>query len=331
MLHVSADDVEKSFRAWQGVATLSLETLVAHWFITGANGNLGKQLISYILERSSNDQIVAVVRRANARDSIEQLPLSDAARGRLRIEVADYEDVAGMAQIAEGCDRAVHLVGILKATKWASYESAHEHSCEALVAALKEVGVAHVTYMSIVGSSIDAANACLRSKGLAEKILIDSDVATCVLRVPMVLGVGDYASFALKKRASSRISFGFRQASLEQPIYAGDVVETIVLAGEQQSEGIFNLAGPECLSRRELTQRAAAILGSSTTSISLPISLGLVMAGIMEAALANPPVTRAMLDVLDHDDQVDATQALAALNIPELTKLDTMLTKVLRN
>ncbi|MEM7098811.1 MAG: NAD(P)H-binding protein [Pseudomonadota bacterium] len=302
---------------------------MAQWFITGANGNLGKQLIRFLLERGSNDQIVAVVRRENATSSIEQLPLSDEARSRLKIEVADYEDVAGMAKIARGCDHAVHLVGILKATKWASYESAHENSCAALKSALDEAGVEHVTYMSIVGSSPGSKNACLRSKGKAEELLAEGSFTTCVLRVPMVLGVGDYASFALKKRALSRLSFGFRNTSLEQPIFAGDVVHAIALAGDNQVGGTLNLAGPECLTRTQLTQRAASILNHSTTCVSLPMGLGLAMAGLLETLLSNPPVTRAMLEVLDHDDQVDADQALKTLNLPKLTELDAMLSRVL--
>ena len=39
----------------------------------------------------------------------------------------------------------------------------------------------------------------------------------------MVLGEDDYASYALKKNALSKLNFTFRKSSLEQPIYAGDI------------------------------------------------------------------------------------------------------------
>ena len=42
---------------------------------------------------------------------------------------------------------------------------------------------------------------------------------------------------------------------------------------------------------------------------------------MMEWLLANPPVTEAMLEVLDHDDDIDPRAACAALNL-ELTPLD---------
>ncbi len=291
------------------------------WLITGANGNLGKRLIRMLAE-SKGHSVVAVVRSQRARQQIEAMTLSDSAAPRLMVEVLDYSDVGALHRAARGCTAAVHLVGILKATANASYEEAHEVSCRALTDALAGTSVEHLTYLSIVGSRADAANACLASKGRAEQICLAGSVPCCVLRVPMVIGEGDYASFALGKRASKPVSFSFRSASLEQPIYAGDVVQAIYQAGTTGVEGELNLGGPEILTRKALTRRAGTIMNASPTLISLPLWLGLGMAGLMEAMLGNPPVTRAMLEVLDHDDQVDAHAALDALQIDALTPLD---------
>ena len=303
---------------------------MTHWLITGANGNLGKRLITQLLEEAQSEvKVTALVRSTRAQQVLEGLPLSPAKREALKVEVVDYTDVEAVAQAAAGCGSVVHLVGILKATRNASYEQAHEHSCEALVAALKNTPVKHITYMSIVGSKPDAANACLRSKGRAEEILRTSSIPTCVLRVPMVLGEGDYASFALAKRARSRVSFGFRNASLEQPIYAGDVVSAICSAQANSVDAEIDLGGPEVLSRKQLSERAAAVLGNSHTSLSLPLWLGLGLASIFETVMSNPPVTRAMLEVLDHDDNVDSTSALSKLGLSSLTSLDETLKRVL--
>ena len=298
------------------------------WLITGANGNLGKRLIRFLAE-SRGHSVVAVVRSQRARQQIEALALGGSAADRLSVEVLDYSDADALRGAAQGCTAVVHLVGILKATANASYEEAHETSCRALVAALAGTSVAHLTYLSIVGSRPDAANACLASKGRAEQICLAGSVPCCVLRVPMVIGEGDYASFALGKRASKPVSFSFRSASLEQPIYAGDVVQAVYQAGTTGVEGELDLGGPEMLTRKALTARAGAILNASPTLISLPLWLGLTMAGLMEAVLANPPVTRAMLEVLDHDDQVDPQAALDALQIGALTPLDDALRAVL--
>ena len=299
-----------------------------NWLITGANGNLGKRLLTFLLS-DADCRVVAAVRSERAREMIERLPLLDDARSRLQIEVVDYVEVASLQRVAAQVNKAVHLVGILKQTKWASYHDAHEASTAALLQALQQTGVDHLTYLSIIGSSSASANICLASKGRAEDMCRQSAIKTCVLKVPMVLGEGDYASAALKARAMQRTSFTFRAASLEQPVYAGDVVRAIVAAATRQINATLELAGTEVLSRRDLTERAASLIGNRARLVSLPLGLGLGMAGLMEKLLANPPVTRAMLEVLDHDDDIDPQAALDALQFGELTSLDDALRAVL--
>jgi NADPH-dependent ferric siderophore reductase len=55
----------------------------------------------------------------------------------------------------------------------------------------------------------------------------------------------------------------------------------------------------------------------------------MAIAGLLER-LPNPPVTRAMLGVLDHDDQVDAHTAASALGL-ELTPLQDMLVRCVKD
>lgn len=299
------------------------------WLITGANGNLGKRLITALLEEP-HSRVTAVVRSARAQGAIEALPLSAEQQQRLQIRVLNYTDVTALREAAQGCERAVHLVGILKETKAASYRGAHEDSTAALLEALQGTGVAHLTYLSIVGSAPQSNNACLASKGRAEAMCLDAALPACVLRVPMVLGEGDYASFALASRARKARSFSFRAESQEQPIYAGDVVAAITAAANLQINQALDLGGPEVLTRRELTRRAAAVLGRDTTVVSLPLALGLAMAGLLSAVTANPPFTRAMLEVLDHDDVVQPEPTLQTLQMQTLTPLDDILAAVLK-
>jgi uncharacterized protein YbjT (DUF2867 family) len=164
----------------------------------------------------------------------------------------------------------------------------------------------------------------------AERILLDGRVPTTVLRVPMVLGEGDFASRALGARARRSFNLLLRGASLEQPIYAGDVIAAIRGAlADRGGAGAFDLAGPESLSRTALVHRAAQVLGRRTRVASIPLALGLGAAFLLERVSANPPVTRAMLGVLDHDDCIDPEPALAELGIT-LTSLDETLRLCLR-
>ena len=69
-------------------------------------------------------------------------------------------------------------------------------------------------------------------------MLIQAATPALVLRVPMVLGEGDYASAALGRRARKSWNVLLRGASYEQPIYADDVTHAIV-AG-MRADGLDN-------------------------------------------------------------------------------------------
>ena len=283
--------------------------------ITGANGNLGVRSIVTL----GVDQVRALVRSNRAKQELlKKFPGLDVC-------IVDYTDADSLRNALEGCDVVVHLVGIIKETKLSSYADAHERSCDALVSALPE-SIRHIVYLSIVGSEARSKNTCLASKGRAESILMAAPVNVTVLQVPMVLGEGDYASAALNRNASKSRAMTFRANSLEQPIYAGDVVAAIIAAAQLNGTARYLLGGPESLSRRSLIERAAGLRGNSVKVISLPVGFGMMLARVFES-FANPPVTRAMLGVLDHDDQIDSDQAIATLGIT-LTSLDTMLANV---
>ena len=100
------------------------EQLPESWFITGANGNLGQRLIRKLLSEGAD--VTAVVRSTRAE---RELSRAVNFNNKLRIEVIDYSETILLGQAAYGAQFAVHLVGILKATKHATYAAAHEASC----------------------------------------------------------------------------------------------------------------------------------------------------------------------------------------------------------
>jgi uncharacterized protein YbjT (DUF2867 family) len=284
--------------------------------ITGANGNLGVRSISTF----GPDQVRALVRSDRAKQKLL------ASYPKLDVRVVDYTDASSLRSALLDCEVVVHLVGIIKETRQSSYEDAHERSCSALVESLPD-SVRNIVYLSIVGSNAGSNNACLASKGRAEDILMGTNASVTVLQVPMVLGEGDYASAALQRNASKARAFTFRSSSLEQPIYAGDVVNAVRAAIKLDTTQRLQLAGPESLTREALIQRASASKGHQVQVISLPIGLGMSLAWLFER-LWNPPVTRAMLGVLDHDDAIDSEAAIKMLDVT-LTPLDEMLAQVL--
>lgn len=288
--------------------------------ITGANGNLGRRLLVELDKRKLPAR--AVVRSQRAADAIARLELATP----IEIRIVDYLDEAAMRDAVADCQQVVHLVGIIRETAGSRYVDAHERTCEILSSVAQGSGVRRIVYLSIVGSDVASANACLASKARAERALLQGAVPALVLRVAMVLGEDDYASGALRGRARNSWNILLRSGSLEQPIYAGDMIAAILagLDAGDVDDLTINLAGPRVLTRGDLTRAAAQTLGGHTRIVSLPLWVGLLAAGLLEQLSASPPVTRAMLSVLDHDDDIDPAPGLQRLGI-SLTSFDTML------
>ena len=288
--------------------------------VTGANGNLGRRLLRLLAGECA---VRAVVRSERAAEAVRAAGAEPAPE----IQVLDYADAERLAAAARGCTHAVHLVGILKESRASRYADAHERSCAALARAADTAGLRRIVYPSILGSRPDAANPCLASKGRAERILLAAKTPALVLRVPMVLGEGDFAARALRRQALASVALLVRGgASFEQPIYAGDVALAILrgLDAPGLDDAALDLAGPESLSHRELVLRAGRLLGRRPRVLPVPRAAALAAAWLAERLVGDPPVTRAMLDVLDHDDRVDPAEACRRLGIA-LTPLDEML------
>ena len=284
--------------------------------VTGANGSLGRALLSHLA--ATGVAVRALVRSERAAATLRKLAPAP------ELAIVEWADAAGLARACAGCDAAVHLVGVLKETPTQRYADAHEGTALALATAALAGSLRRIVYLSIIGADQDSKNECLASKARAESILLAAPLATTVLRFPMVLGGDDPASFALRARAKARIVPLVRGgASLEQPIDARDVVAAIAaaLARPGLAGRVLDVAGPESLPRRELVRRAAALAGNAPRFVPIPFGPIRGMARLMERFTANPPVTVAMLDVLEHDDRVDPKLASDALGIT-LTPLD---------
>lgn len=299
--------------------------------VTGANGHLGSRLLRVLTSEAgpaAGPPVPPIKVRALVRSESAAARLTTLAPES--VVVGSYTDPVAVQAALAGCDTVVHLVGIIKESRGNSFREAHVATTDAVVTAATAAGVRRIVYLSIVGADRASENPCLQTKGVAEQRLMGSPVPATAFRVPMVLGEGDYASRALRRRALARSTLVFRKESLEQPIYAGDLIAAIcqALTRRDATDLLLSLPGPETLTREALIQRAALVFGRTVTVRSLPISLGMALAGVLARVSANPPVTRAMLGVLDHDDDASNGPALTELGL-ELTELDEVLRRCL--
>jgi len=297
--------------------------LEVRWLITGANGHLGRQIVNAL---GREHEILALVRSESAASALRDLPCQV-----LRV---DYQAPVLAAQhIADrwpgAWDALIGLTGTIKGKTASDYHAAHETVSDFLVAITEQVEIGQMVSLSIAGADAGASNLCFASRGAADDRLTTSGRQVAILRLPMILGRDDYASGALMRKGSARWVFSFRVESLEQPIAATDVIKVIEAIIDKRLQGVFSLGGPETLSRRQLIQRAGALLGRAPVILNLPISLGFAITALLAWLSPSAPVSPSMLGVLDHDDVIDNEPLLSTLGI-SLEPLDTTLRRVLK-
>ncbi len=288
--------------------------------VTGANGHLGRRLLGEL--SAVGHTPVAIVRSDSAAQQVRAKVLAT------NLHIASYADEPSIISALDGCGACIHLVGIIRETPRSSFEDAHVDATEVLLGAAATVGVDHIVYYSLLGAESGSTNRCLSTRGTAEELFSAADIPVTVMRVGMVLGEGDYAAAALSRRARTSLNLVLRGSSLEQPIYAADLTAATVRALGVPRPGIHDVAGPESLTRASLIHRAAGVLGRQTSVMSLPVTPVLLAADVLDRVMTVSPLSRPMLEVLDHDDDVDPRQAADMLGI-ELTSLDATLRAVL--
>ncbi len=147
----------------------------------------------------------------------------------------------------------------------------------------------------------------------------------------MVLGPGEIAAFALRSSVRAPFAALVRGgAALEQPIDAEDVTKAIesALADPGSDDAVLDLAGPESLTHRELVCRAAKLIAKRPRFLPIPMAAASLFARLAERFSDDPPLTPAMLGVLEQDDRIDPSPACARLGLT-LTPLDETLRRCL--
>ncbi len=291
--------------------------------ITGANSRVGQTFIQHILDHSDN----TVIAGARSESAFKSFPESD----RVQPCVISYNDVEGLSKSLTGANCLVHLAGILMEGKGSSYKSANVDATAAVIKAAEIAGVEHVVFISVVGASVDSANAYFKSKADAEKIVADSSISSTIIRTPILLGVGAAGAEAIKWASSNpkpKLLGGGRYTM--RPLDIDDLCIAMLNACNAQRSGsvTHELVGPTPAQYCEIISMAAAMRGKTVEIASFPIGIAKFAAslrGLFKPGGMSPTV----IDVITMNEVVEhnGDQALGVTLTPLQKTLEKFITK----
>lgn len=204
----------------------------------------------------------------------------------VEVVVADVHNPAALADVVAECDAVINLVGVLHdGRELQGFRAAHVELARNVVEACRANGVRRLLQMSALGAATDGPSDYLRSKGEAERIVLESGLDVTVFRPSVIFGPDDsfLNLFAGLARLLPVLVLARPDARF-QPVYVGDVAESFVRALEDiKTFGRrYDLCGPQRYTLRQLVAWVARTIGCPRLIIGLNRPLSYAQAVAME-------------------------------------------------
>ena len=264
--------------------------------VTGGTGFVGSHLIRRL--RKDDIAVRAVVRNPAKAQALKELG-ADVVPG-------DLSDKASLDKAAAGCDRVIHLVGIIQETQVATFQGVHVDGTRTVLEAAKKAGMRHFFYQSALGTRPGAKSAYHKTKWEAEELVRASAIPFTILRPSLIYGAGDQFTIRLSEmiKLSPVLPVIGSGRSKIQPVYIDDAASCIVKAVTSDAflNEMYEIGGPEQLTYEEVTASIAEIMGVRRPILHLPLLFMKAAARVFETVLPNPPVTTDQLIMLQEDN-----------------------------
>lgn len=259
--------------------------------LIGGSGFVGGWVANRLSERN-----IRVIIPTRHRDHSKQIILLPTV---YTVE-ADVHDPKQLAELMDGVDAVVNLVGILHDGDSSQpygkrFAAAHVELPKKILAAMSDAGVRRLVHISALKAAADAPSGYLRSKAAGEAVLREAvgQFDITVLRPSVIFGPGDsfLNTFATLLKLLPVLPLVGGPARL-QPVYVGDVADVLVasLTDRATFGQTYELAGPAVYTLRQLVDYTAKLIGKRRLVIELPDALAKLQASVL-GLLPKPPLS----------------------------------------
>ena len=285
--------------------------------VTGGTGFVGPRVVHALRERDK--PVRALVRNPAGRSATTL-----AAWGAELVQ-GDMTDGESLRRSVEGAEVVVHLVAIRQGGE-EEFQRVMEQGTRELVAAAQQAGVRRFVLMSALGTSEETKDLVpyYRAKWAQEQTLRAAGLEHVIFRPSFVFARdgGILPTFRkLAKLTPVTPIIGSGQQRI-QPIWIDDVGSYFAQSVDlpEAANRLFELGGPDVVSWNEFWQRLKRALGQRRPSVHVPTRLMRVNALVTERLPGNIPLTRDLLTMLEHGDNVvtndDAVQTFGLELVP---------------
>jgi len=281
--------------------------------VTGGTGFVGPHVVRAIAERGHDLKLLV-------RDSTRSRELPG------QPVVGEMTNTVSLQHAVEGVEAVVHLVAIRQG-KEEQFRRVMEQGTRDLVTAARDAGVRRFVLMSALGTSEETKDLVpyYHAKWEMEQAVKGSGVDHVIFRPSFVFGrdggiLPTFRKLAKLTPVTPIIGSGEQRI---QPIWVDDVALYFAEALDkpETTNRTFDLGGPDIVSWNDFWQRLRTTLGiRRRPRLHVPIGLMRVNAVVTERLPGNIPLTRDLLKMLEHGDNVVTNDdAVQTFQLPLVT------------
>ncbi len=244
--------------------------------VLGGTGFVGRHIVRLLCAQGVK---VRVPTRSpdRLRQALASLPVAAVS--------ADVHDVTHLANLFDGVDAVINLVGILHEQGGQTFQRVHVELPRKVIEAARIAGVGRLLHMSALNAAPHGPSAYLRSKGEAEMLVQTSGLQATLFRPSVIFGAGDSFLNMFAKLAKWMPVLPLACADAKfQPVWVENVAQVFVhsLNNAASIGQRYDLCGPQVYRLRELVMLAAACRGRHPLIVPLPKSVAYLQASVME-------------------------------------------------
>ncbi|UJF24935.1 complex I NDUFA9 subunit family protein [Suttonella sp. R2A3] len=250
--------------------------------VTGGTGFVGQAVVARLREKD-HEVVILSSSQSGIKDGV-------------LLRQVDYHDVNALAEAMDGCDGAIHLVGILHEHGEQSFEWVHHALVRNVVKATAQAGIKDYIHMSALGVEHRGPSQYLKTKAAGEAAAFElaktHDIRMVSLRPSIIFGEDDnfFNQFARLLRYLPVMPLVCHKAQF-QPVAVEDVAHAFVWALESSVDRTsYELGGREVLTMREVIARVCETYDWKRLIIPLPDSVSRIQGKIM-GMMPNAPFT----------------------------------------
>lgn len=263
--------------------------------VLGATGYVGSRLVPHLLEHGHD-----VVAASSSAPRPNRFGWDD----RVHAIRCDVTDPAAVLDAVAGVDAVVYLVHSLDRSDFSDRDRV---GAETVAAAVREVGVRRVVYLSGLVPDVPDADlsAHISSRLEVERILLGATDEAVALRAGVVIGAGSTSFEIIRQIATLFLvqPVPTWMNSSVQPVAVSDVLRAIDDAlADDGPRGAVDVGGPDVVAYPDLMQVVGGEAGLSRLRVPAPVApTGLVGLATALATTAPFHTVTALIESLHHD------------------------------